>query len=358
MRSPWQEGPAGGVVGLPSDLALSPINGIYSRIIESQLATPTKQALSGRFADQQSVQLIKKVMELVELTAGPDGRQGVEMTGQLRAPIDDDAIAVSNQDPVLKIAMESTACLVERWRIKEIDGKWVEIESVPLFKAITKVYICESEPFFSDPACGYGSGVAVGPDLLLTAGHNLDVTDIGMSYVVFGLRFPAKGKSIRVPRDQVFKATVIDRKVTDEGPDWAILRLKHAFDEGANVDLVYAKLSDTDNYPDRTKVLLAGHPSGLPLIIDEGGWISPGTPHHLYIWADTMPGNSGSPVFHRDSGKLCGVYLGSISDLSNYQLIKKQDCFVQMNYPTPDGHTGIVQSLNDVRDTINTALGH
>lgn len=148
----------------------------------------------------------------------------------------------------------------------------------------------------------------LGPDVLVTAGHC--VTNQSQCEN-FSWIFDYTNDVTAISVDNVYKCSaIIDRELTQGGNDFAVLRLDRPVvgrtpleyrQEGAPVV--------------STTLAVIGHPSGLPLKIDAGGFIrNISNVNYIEAELDTFGGNSGSPVFNLDTGEVEGILVRGETD--------------------------------------------
>lgn len=192
---------------------------------------------------------------------------------------------------------------------------------------------CPEEPFGDQPAAAFCSGGMVGTDLIVTAGHCYDDTDLPYVYFVFGyvmedattpvLTFPSDGvyQGVEVAGHQLagsldYSIIRVDRPITAPGARPFAIRRESAISVGDHVGVI-------------------GHPSGLPMKIAFGNnTVVRANDNEGFFVAnlDTYHGNSGSPVINPETGLLEGILVrGEIDYLSH------GNCFVSNTVPDDGG---------------------
>lgn len=169
--------------------------------------------------------------------------------------------------------------------------------------------ICRSEPFFAQPVAGYCSGFLVAPDVVATAGHCVDGNMLDVVRFVLGFRMrDATTATVTVREDDVYRGTaLLGRRLTPDGPDWALVRLDRAV-RGGRV----APVRRTGRVRSGQPLHVIGHPCGLPLKY-AGGAVVRENAHDAYFLAnlDSYGGNSGSPVFNSETHEVEGILVRS-----------------------------------------------
>jgi tetratricopeptide (TPR) repeat protein/V8-like Glu-specific endopeptidase len=181
-------------------------------------------------------------------------------------------------------------------------------------------------PFKDELSLADGTAFLVGKQLILTAAHcicdeisqDVDKEKIRDYRVLFGFQTDSSGQ-VRTTFDakDVYRIeSVYKRRFTREEPDtphtadWAILKLEREV-EGR----VPLRLDSMQALPLNTPLYMLGHPFGLPLKLALSGEVQKANhPDFFGANIDAYTGNSGSPLFVHDSGKLVGMHLRGIKD--------------------------------------------
>ena len=194
--------------------------------------------------------------------------------------------------------------------------------------------LCRSEPFYDQPSGAQCSGVLIGFDTILTAGHCiLSQRHCQAHKFVFGYGLEKMGAdSGRVPTEDVFSCKrVIARRNVKNGADWALIQLDRFVESRGPVSIDQAPVQVGD------PLFIVGHPSGLPTKIAGGGWVTKVRESLEFQAAlDTNKGNSGSGVFNAHTGKLVGVLVGG--DAPDF--VRRGSCNVSYHCSPGDRHCG------------------
>ena len=115
--------------------------------------------------------------------------------------------------------------------------------------------------------------------------------------------------------------SIIYRQRDDTGADFGIIELDR--DVTGHVPLKLANRTHS-TIPVGTKLLLIGHPLGLPTKLDDGGRVRAADSNGFFVaTTDSYGGNSGSPVFNQRSEKIEGVLVRGDDDF-----VLKGRCYV------------------------------
>jgi len=182
------------------------------------------------------------------------------------------------------------------------------------------------ERFTNQVQAAYCSGALVGEDLIMTAGHCV-TTEAQCRAIkfVFGYRVPGSGKPATTavwPAEVYGCAGIVGRKLEGEaGTDWAVVRLDRAVTDHKPLAVHRQDVSNG------TPLTVIGYPSGLPEKIADGGAVLDASPAGFYRTnLDTFHGNSGSPVFHSQSGKIVGILVRGENDYEEVTLPDGTKC--------------------------------
>jgi hypothetical protein len=165
--------------------------------------------------------------------------------------------------------------------------------------------LCPEERFFRQQTPAFCSGVLVGEDLVLTAGHCLDSQkQCRETRFVFGFQTQEDGSYPgSIPAENVFHCAGIVRK---DRADFALVRLDRPAPRRPASPASASRFS--------SGLVAVGYPMGLPLKFAAGGEVRRRSKNILETNLDTFAGNSGSPVFN-PMGELEGILVNGEEDL-------------------------------------------
>ena len=185
---------------------------------------------------------------------------------------------------------------------------------------------CASEPFGSQPTAAFCTGFLVGSNIVATAGHCYDSSDISGVRFVFGFEMTdADTVEVDVAADQVYTGTALlgHRLDSPANQDYSIIQLDRAVTAPGAVPL---DIRRSGVVPDSTAVGVIGYPAGLPKKIAFGATtrVSDNTAAGYFVAnLDTYGGNSGSPVFNAATGVVEGILVRGNDDFTT-----NGSCFV------------------------------
>lgn len=165
---------------------------------------------------------------------------------------------------------------------------------------------CPGEPFASQPTAAWCSGFKVADDVIATAGHCIESSDLPYVRFVFGFNMQNASTPVLTFReDQIYRGVEIIARQLIGDYDYAVVRVDRTI---TVADALPLRRSDV--VPLGTKVGVIGHPSGLPKKIAFGDNTVVKTNNAEGFFSsnlDTYGGNSGSPVFNADTGVVEGI---------------------------------------------------
>lgn len=210
---------------------------------------------------------------------------------------------------------KSTAAQVSKEKMK-VRGNTVELHGPALGQQFR---LCEKERFYHQPFIANCSGFLVAPDIIASAGHCFeDRSDCTQSSWVFNYKVDdAKQRQVSVSTNDVYKCTeILEQSLTDK-TDFALIRLDRPV-----VGVTPVKIA-TKPAAIGTKVVMIGHPSGLPQKITDNAVIKSVSSTEFKATLDAFQINSGSAVFNAENGELLGILVRGLVD---YRTNKEYQC--------------------------------
>ena len=173
--------------------------------------------------------------------------------------------------------------------------------------------ICDDDPTaasFAEPTVGTCTGVFVGPDLVLTAGHCVDAIDSVANLRVVLDYSAEQGAPSQTLAPENVRSVVLDSRSTEPGKDWAVLRIV----DGEFPDRVVPLCRPTDNCGGRAGIWSIGHPLGVSRRFLPKHRIVRRTENLVLTDLDTYVGSSGSPVYDRSAQRVLGIVVSGRPD--------------------------------------------
>jgi hypothetical protein len=173
--------------------------------------------------------------------------------------------------------------------------------------------LCDSEPFGHQPisAGRFCTGFLVKDDIIATAGHCVDRNIIKDLCFIFGFKMKdASTPVIQIPNENIYKGVEIIRMEFNRmfvGEDWALVKLDRSAAGQAIATLSNQDISLNQN------VYVMGYPLGLPLKYAPGVCVDDINGSHFSVQLDVYSGNSGSPVFDKDTHEVIGMVVRAYS---------------------------------------------
>ena len=195
---------------------------------------------------------------------------------------------------------------------------------------------CDDEKFGKQSTGGWCTSFLVGPDIVATAGHCIDVTTLDNMAFVFGFYQNSKDPD-DVPNqfrpEQVYYARSLVAYQHHGEVDYAFVRLKRPVskDVADPLQIRMHELQPGDS------INVIGYPSGLPLKFgfDPKAEVKEVTPDKYFANLDTYGGNSGSPVLDQN-GLVVGILVTGTTDYK----IERPGCFRSVSISDETGAGG------------------
>ena len=187
--------------------------------------------------------------------------------------------------------------------------------------------LCGGEAFRNQPIGAFCSGFLVRPDIVATAGHCVDATNVTNRRFVFGFRMTnATTAQLTINNTEIYSGQrIIGRVENSTGADWALVELDRRV-QGHRC----AVIRRSSAIPDDDAVHVIGHPSGLPIKHADGANVRDNSPDtHFVANLDTYGGNSGSPVFNSRTHIVEGILVRGETDF-----VSSGTCNVSLVCPT------------------------
>lgn len=200
--------------------------------------------------------------------------------------------------------------------------------------------LCDSERFAKQPAGNFATGFVYSEGVIATAKHNLGLSrtpdnPIDIRFVFGYQTTDEKGETwpgSEDPKNPRYDGFLIERKnvfrcsgifaqpSAGSTLDWMLLNMTGDVSSRSPLE------RNTDsNIANETDLYVMGYPSGLPLKHAGGAKVKSSTNTHFLAPLDTFGGNSGSPVFNKETNKVVGILVGPQTD---YETAHGKNCSI------------------------------
>lgn len=246
----------------------------------------------------------------------PEGTESLAITG------DDDRVEANELLPgsPLAKAAAATGLLLDAATLSAPIGGTRTLQTAG---SLIDAGFCADERFANQNVVAQAcSAFLVAPDVVVTAGHCLNLGPCAKLAFVFGFREGKPGLAAeKVATQDVYRCSeVLAQETVSARRDYAVLRLDRAVTGRAPL-----AVRRTGEMPEGTKLAIAGHPYGLPLKSAGGGTATLhrykpfGQPPKIVAEVfrtglDAMGGNSGSPVIDAETGLVEGLFVYGAPD--------------------------------------------
>lgn len=186
--------------------------------------------------------------------------------------------------------------------------------------------LCGSEPFRNQPIGAFCTGFLVGHDLIATAGHCINASNVTTVRFVFGFRMTnSTTAETIIPNSEIYSgAQIVGHHLDQSASDWAVVRLNRTVDNHQPLEI-----RRTGRISDNQNVYVIGHPCGLPVKFAPGANVRDNEPLAFFTAnLDTYGGNSGSPVFNSNH-TVEGILVRGDNDF-----VQNGNCNVSLVCPT------------------------
>ncbi len=183
------------------------------------------------------------------------------------------------------------------------------------FSLTRKRKVCSFEPFATQPALAFCSGVLIAKDIVLTAAHCIvDEAQCQRTRFVFDYSINELGQTLdEVSESNVYSCQrIVLRKKEESVPDYAFIQLDREV-MGHRPARLSTNLFRWMSIG--TPLVMIGNPSGLPTKVDSGGVIlDSGNGNYFKASTDSFHGSSGSAVFNSITGEIEGILVNGSTD--------------------------------------------
>lgn len=207
--------------------------------------------------------------------------------------------------------------------------------------------LCEDERFYNQPSLAKCTASVIGKDLILTAGHCVSESGCQFTRFLSDFVLGENGENpIRTTTENIYRCKKIIYENDNPASDMAIVQLDREFPHSP-LNLAEAPLTLQD------EILAVGHPSGLPMKSSGLGPIRKFSGNLITAELETFGGNSGSPVFKKNSSVIEGILVAGETD---FVLSENKKCY-KTNVCTSTSCSGEdITSAQFIRSVLNRKL--
>ncbi|HKP59568.1 MAG TPA: serine protease [Polyangiales bacterium] len=240
-------------------------------------------------------------------------------------------------DAALRAIADSAVVAILPRSLLQKEGKVVKLAAPSLGDDQN---LCPNERFADQPAAAACSGVLLGPQLVLTAGHCARRLPCDEIAFVFGYQLEHGAVRTRFDAEDVYGCDeVVERQLSLPGEadrtDFAWVRLDR--DAGSHAHPI-ALRDASSPLADGEAITVIGHGSGLPRKAVLGGHVADpraATSDYFISTSDTFHGDSGAPVFD-EQRRLIGIQVRGNEDY----VPTANGCNALARLPDDDAHAG------------------
>ncbi|MDL5503192.1 MAG: serine protease, partial [Candidatus Methanoperedens sp.] len=223
--------------------------------------------------------------------------------------------------------LDDADCVVSLFQNREVVDNGDGTSTLVTKNFGTEYNLCSNERFREQPTGAFCSGFLIAPDLVATAGHCVDSSNVTNILFVFGFRMVDETTPhTTIDNNEIYRGLkVIDRKQISDGADWAVVKLERAVANHRIADVRKTGIIENDQ-----AVHVIGHPCGLPTKFADGARVRDNTHSEFFVAnLDTYGGNSGSPVFNSNTHQVEGILVRGETDFAS-----SNDCSVSLVCPS------------------------
>ena len=263
----------------------------------------------------------------VQVIYGEDHRQEVFEASTAHQELAKSTAAMVSEDKMVRDAKRPGLVQFDQKTLRE----WLEnpeksasqkLFSSSVEKAATQgASFCSDTRYIEQANPAMCSGFLVGPDLIVTAGHCVEIENFCENFRwVFDFKVDqaTKQAGVDVKEENIYKCKkVISHKLSlILGLDYGLIQLDRKV-----LDRKPLKIQNDLKVNDHESLLVIGNPSGLPTKVAGGANVRNNThPNFFNANLDTFQGNSGSAVFNAATGVVEGILVRGEEDfVPNYE---------------------------------------
>lgn len=185
-----------------------------------------------------------------------------------------------------------------------LDGEENILKTKPLDEHVGN--LCEDTPFKEVPTFSRCTAFLVAEDLLVTAGHCINnEVECRKATWIFSDEIDPSEQNPKIMNQDIVRCERIVSRIKNpiSKNDYALIKLTSKV-----IHRPHLKFRTDGRIDNEDRLLVLGHPTGLPLTISDNNKILENDSDFLFkINSDTFGGNSGSPVINMKTGLVEGI---------------------------------------------------
>ncbi|MFI5343991.1 MAG: trypsin-like peptidase domain-containing protein [Chlamydiales bacterium] len=218
-------------------------------------------------------------------------------------------------DPRIRVLARSVACLIDSNQLIETSTGYSLSSTIPTVGE--RYRVPPEQAYAGQPVLGNATALLVGPKWIMTAGHCMydsqgqQLNNYENLKIVFDFTVTNGNVNRDFERDSVYGVKRVVAYKFDGNSDWALIKLDRPVQGRDPLRIDFHSKARAHR-----RVIMIGHPSGMPAKVTEGVLITRDQDGNLITDINAFKGNSGSPCFDAKALRLCGILVrsGSQSD--------------------------------------------
>lgn len=223
-------------------------------------------------------------------------------------------------DNILKLIQADVAIVFKDELEQNLDGSWRLNTNYFYYyeNCGDSTELCSDEPFFGERLAPFCSGFLIANNentsRIATAGHCISYATCENMAFIFDYKLSDSLSSspevFFIPEDNVFFCSNFQYQL-DGDSDWGVVELDRYVPNREPLPL-----RQTDEVDEGTPLIMVGHPSGLPMKVEDGASVKEVHQRRTYFSAntDSYGGNSGSMVVNMMTWEVEGILVRGNKD--------------------------------------------
>jgi V8-like Glu-specific endopeptidase len=242
---------------------------------------------------------------------------------------------------LFKELAQSTAAQIPKYNMKFL-GPTIKLLGPPIREVFR---LCKKERFAHQPFVASCSGFLVAPDIIATAGHCMQSReDCTQNHWVFNYRVEnSNQRSVSVRSSDVYNCKEVIKQEVSGTHDFSLIRLDRPV-QGVLPVKIAKNLPKTGD-----PVVMIGYPSGLPQKISDNAIVTSVSKNEFRATVDAFQINSGSAIFHSESGELMGILIRGQRDYRTNEELGCTEVNTTENYELGEDIASFTQFIEYIK---------